>query len=41
MEQLELETKNGTSISQVEANVFKRISIPRTLGNISMEKVEK
>lgn len=41
MDQLEEENKNASNGSDVEESIFKRISIPRTLGNISMEKVEK
>ena len=40
MEQVEEESKNG-SASEVEDHIFRQISIPRTLGNLSMEKVEK
>lgn len=34
------ESKNG-SREDVEENIFRQIAIPRTLGNIPMEKVEK
>lgn len=40
MEEVDEGRKTGEG-GDVEANVFRRIAIPRTLGNISMEKVEK
>jgi len=40
MEELEQASKNGEDNS-VEDSIFRRISIPRTLGNIPMDKVEK
>jgi hypothetical protein len=40
MEEVQEESKKHNG-EDVEDSVFRRIAIPRTLGNISMEKVEK
>ena len=38
---MELAHQSAENGENIEENIFKRISIPRTLGNISIEKVEK